>query len=412
MASIRIKFRPSSKEEREGVIYYQVLHRRLPRQIATEYRIRTNEWDETRSAVVVCDKEREAYILSVREHIRWDISRLQRIIRKRNDGIMDFTSDDIVEDFRRFSKEYSFVGYMETAIARLRLNGREGTAQNYHSALNSFRNFMASVFSEDPQFKEEDLMLDGITSHLMERYESWHRQQGHVPNTISFYMRIFRAVYKRAVEDNVIEDARPFRRVYTGIEKTEKRALPLNTMRKVKQLDLSLKPKLDFARDIFLLSFYLRGMSFIDLCFLQKSDLKGGTVTYRRHKTGQLLTIAWTKEMQEILDKYPENRSKYLLPIITNPDISEKWTYKNMGYAINCNLKKIGAMVDAPDSQKWSMYYARHTWASLARANGVPMSVISEAMGHGDERTTHIYLASLESSVVDKANDLVINLLG
>ena len=95
-----------------------------------------------------------------------------------------------------------------------------------------------------------------------------------------------------------------------------KRALPLPVIKKIKALDLSHAPSVEFARDMFLMSFYLRGMSFIDMAFLKKSDLKYGSITYRRRKTGQRLVIAWTAEMQQLLDKYPENETEYLLPII------------------------------------------------------------------------------------------------
>lgn len=276
MVSVKVKFRKSTKDDREGVIYYQILHRRVPRQISTAYRIRADEWNEKRSLVMVGDTSREAYLMSVRDRIHWDIERLQRIIRRMANGIVEFTSEDIVEEFRRYSTDYSFIHYMENTIASLIRNGKIGTAENYRSALNSFRKFMASCIPEGAVLGEDDVMLDCITSELMERYEAWHLQQGHVPNTISFYMRIFRAVYKRAVDENIIEDLRPFKRVYTGVDKTEKRAIPLHFIRKIKALDLTMKPDLDHARDVFMLSFYLRGMSFIDLCFLRKTDLAGG----------------------------------------------------------------------------------------------------------------------------------------
>ena len=190
-----------------------------------------------------------------------------------------------------------------------------------------------------------------------------------------------------------------FRKVYTGVDKTVKRALPLTSIRKIRSLDLSLSPSLDFARDMFMMSFYLRGMSFIDMAFLKKSDLRNGCVTYRRHKTGQQLVIAWTDEMQVLLDKYPENGSDYLLPIIRNPGTVELYAYRNAGYNINRSLKNL------------TLYVARHSWASAAKAKGIPLSVISEGLGHDSEATTQIYLASLDTSVIDNANSLIMQSL-
>ena len=252
-------------------------------------------------------------------------------------------------------------------------------------------------------------MLDSITGEVIENYEAWNRQRGVTANTISFYMRILRAVYNRAVEQEIIENRNPFRRVYTGVDKTVKRALPLKEISRIKSMDLSLSPELDFARDMFILSFMLRGMSFIDMAFLKKSNLKNGAVTYRRKKTGQQLVIEWTAEMQLILDKYPENGTDYLLPIIRNPGTNERWIYHKVGYNINHNLKTIAKMLGI--SISLTLYVARHSWASAAKTKGVPISVISEGMGHDSELTTQIYLASLDTSVVDKANSLILKSL-
>lgn len=250
-------------------------------------------------------------------------------------------------------------------------------------------------------------MLDCLTSEIMEAYEAWQKNRGKSPNTISFYTRILRAAYKRAVEDEVIEDRNPFRRVYTGVDKTVKRALPLSVIKQIRNLDLSLIPELDFARDMFLMSFMLRGMSFIDMAFLRKSDLKNGHISYRRRKTNQLLTIAWTKEMQLLVDKYPENPTDYLLPIITNKGGNERSRYRSVGYNINRSLKKIAEKVGL--SISLTFYCARHSWASAAKAKGIPISVISEGMGHDSETTTQIYLTSFDTSAVDQANSIILD---
>ena len=400
MASIKVKFRPSTVADHEGTIYYQIIHERKVRQLLTDYKVFSSEWDDNRSMVTTTQKsERKSFILSIRERIRWDIERLTKIDRKLEANGLTYTADDVIDEFNRYAHEYSLFNFMEGIIAKLKQNGKVRTSETYKFTLNSFKKFR----------KDEDVMLDCLTSEIMEGFEAWHKSRGVAPNTISFYTRILRAVYNRAVEDDIIENRNPFRHVYTGVDKTVKRALPLAVIKKIKSLDLSLTPALDFARDMFLMSFYLRGMSFIDMAFLKKSDLKNGYVTYRRRKTGQQLVIEWTKEMQLILDKYHENASDYLLPIIRNPGTNERCTYRNTGYNINHNLKRIAGMVGV--SIPLTLYVARHSWASAAKAKGIPLSVISEEMGHDSEATTQIYLASLDTSVVDKANSLILKSL-
>ena len=400
MTSIKVKFNPSTASGHEGNICYQIIHDRKVRQLATDYRLFPEEWNGKRSTVIFgSNNERKAFLLSLRENIRRDMKRFGKIRSRLDAEGLSYSADDIINEFKRFVTDCSLFNFAQSIIALLKHDSRLRTAETYKSALMSFSRFR----------NNKDIILDCITSETMESYEAWLKNRGVVPNTISFYMRILRAVYNRAVEKGMIENLLPFRKVYTGIDKTVKRALPISALKKIKSLNLSQQPSLDYARDMFLLSFCLRGMSFIDMAYLKKSDLKDGYVTYRRRKTGQQLIIQWTNEMQLILNKYPENESIYLLPIIRNNNTNTRCICRNKSYNINHSLKKIAGMtgVNIP----LTLYVARHSWASAAKTNGVPVSVISEGMGHDSESTTRIYLASLDTSLIDRANSLVINSL-
>lgn len=397
MTSIKVKFRASTTESKEGSILYQFIHERKVKVVTTDYHIFPSEWDDKRESLKVGDdRSREKLLAGIRQRIRWDMERINKIVKNLEAKTMQFTVIDIVNEYQRQTRESSVFGFMERQIAKLKQNGKTRTAETYSTTLNSFKAFR----------NKEDIQFDGITDELMQSYEAWLKERGLRQNTTSFYMRILRAVYNLAVEEEIVEPKQPFRHVYTGIDKTVKRAVPLKIIKKIKALDLSLQPDLDYARDIFMLSFALRGMSFIDMAFLKKSDLRNGVITYRRHKTGQTLTIEWTKEMQEIVFKHPENTTSFLLPIIYNEEANLRNSYKYAGTKINGNLKKVAEMVglDMP----LTLYCARHSWASAAREKGVPLSVISEGMGHDSEATTQIYLASLDSSSVDKANSMLL----
>lgn len=400
MASIKVKFRPSAVAGREGTVYYQIIHAGKLRQLLSDCRVLPDEWDAKRSAVVGArEGARAASVLSARERIRCDVGRLARIVRRLEADGLAYTVDNVVDEFNRYAGKFSLFRFMENKIARLRRNGKIRTSETYTAALNSFRKFRGG----------EDVMLDCIDADMMEAYEAWHQGRGVVPNTISFYMRILRAVYNRAVEDGVIENRHPFRHVYTGVDKTVKRALPLPVIKRINELDLAASPALDYARDMFMMSFMLRGMSFVDMAFLRKRDLVGGYVVYRRRKTGQLLTIRWTEEMQGLLGKYPTNATDYLLPIQRKPGANEWHVYRNAGYNINRHLKTIARKLGL--TIPLTLYVARHSWASAARNKGIPLGVISEGMGHNNEATTRIYLASLDGSVVDGANSMILQSL-
>ena len=243
----------------------------------------------------------------------------------------------------------------------------------------------------------------------MVEYEIFLHTNNVCPNTSSYYMRGLRAIYNRAVEKELVMQYNPFKHVYTGIDKTAKRAVPLKTIRQIRELDLRLSPSMDFARDIFMFSFYTRGMSFIDMAYLRKKDLQNGILSYRRQKTGQLLFIKWERPMREIVDKYDTGGSPYLLPIIKNVDTDERRQYKNAAHQVNNKLKKLGEKLGL--TIPLTSYVARHAWASIAKSKNVPLATISEAMGHDSEKTTRIYLASLDTSAVDKANSQILKSL-
>ena len=181
----------------------------------------------------------------------------------------------------------------------------------------------------------------------------------------------------------------------------------MEDIRQLMNMDFNRLPAQEFARDMFLFSFYTRGMSFVDMSFLRKDDLKDGYLVYKRRKTGQQLVVKWESCMQRIVDKYEMEGSPYLLPVINvNSAEDERRQYLRMAHNINRSLKKIGQEMRL--QFPLTMYVARHSWASIARDKQIPVSVISQCMGHESEKTTRIYLASLNTDVLDHANHSVL----
>lgn len=383
-----------------GSLYYQIIHERRVRQWYTGYKIYESEWDAKHSAIILShDNERLSYLISVREHTKWYGEHFMRIVKYFSENRCVFTADDIIEEFTLRQQIQSFFNFMEMTIVRLKQLGKRRTSETYIAALKSFRRFM----------NDRDVMFDEFDSDLLESYQAFLTRGGLIPNSISFYMRILRAVYNRAVEKGITEDRAPFRHVYTGIDKTTKRALDLKTLKRLKDVDLRTSPCASYARDMFLLSFFFRGMSFVDMAYLKKTDLDNGCITYRRRKTGQRLVVKWTHEMQQILDKYPPNETEYLLPIITSSLIPPYSQYRKKQYQINRGLKIVAKNIGL--NMPLSLYCSRHSWASIAKLKGVPISVISDGLGHDSELTTQIYLSTLDTSAVDNANSMIIKLL-
>lgn len=383
----------------KGTVIYRISHGNKTRCITTSYLTHPAHWNYRRNMPLTDISMKSSDIPEITRNINRDIRLLERIIRTLSDRAVTFDADDITERFNRTTTESSLFNFMNATINRLIHNGRIRTSETYTAALRSFCKFREG----------RDIPLDELDTDTIEAYEAFLRANGLVPNSISFYMRILRALYNRAVEAGITQQQKPFRHVYTGIDKTVKRALPISKIRQLRNLELSQSPALAYARDIFMLSFYLRGMSFIDMAFLRKTNLHNNRITYRRHKTGQQLTIACTPEMKTILNRYPGNASEYLLPIIPSNVTDERKAYRNQSYSINRRLKQIAVMLDI--TTPLTLYVARHSWASAAKDSGIPINIISQGMGHDSETTTQIYLSSLDTSVVDHANSLILSSL-
>lgn len=287
----------------------------------------------------------------------------------------------------------SFVDQLRTQFLqqnKLRL------AETYQSALNSFCLYINKV----------EILMEDIDSKMIEGYESYLKQKKLTLNTISFYMRILRAIYNRAVKSGAIVDKKPFDHVFTTMTKTAKRAIPIQTIQKIAQAHITNKNEA-LARDLFLFSFYTRGMSFVDIAYLKKTDLNNTYLIYKRKKTGQELKIAWRKEMQELVDRNSSKDGVHLFGILDeNSEKSLRFQYHYTQCIINTALKRLGKQLNL--GTNLTMYVARHSWATIARQKNIPLSVICDGMGHNSEKTTQIYLQSVDAEAIDRCNDKLI----
>lgn len=399
MVSVKLKFRASTVAGREGSLYYRLIYRRSVGYVTTRYKIYPTEWSDVEEKPILppIGHSRFDYLSTILQKIQEDTERFEVIIRDCERSGRPFTVDDVVTAFRDHSRIFTLFAYMEKQITLLQHHGQYRTAETYRSTLNSFRLFR----------QEADIPLDKLTPQLLSDYLFFLKKRGIVPNTIVFYLKRLRAIYNKAVDEELVENRYPFRKISMATEKTVKRAIPLKYIRKLKDLELPHSTARSLARDMFLFSFYTRGMSFVDIAYLKKENLRNGILSYRRKKTGQLLTMHWEPCMAEIAVRYGAGASSpYILSILNEENGDIRKQYNNALSLINRKLKEIGREIGLP--YPLTMYTARHSWASIARNEGIPLSVISEGMGHESEKTTRIYLAALETQVIDRANRKVL----
>lgn len=399
MATIKLKFRASSVPETEGTLYYQVIHKRKVKWISTELHVYPEEWDEKNDELLIpSNSERKAELEKVQGQIDCELRRWDDVTQEMEKLRKNVTINELCVAFSKAKIQKTVFMFLQEQVIRKEQMKRYGTAMTYANAYKRFREFREG----------KDLTFDELTSDMMECYEAWLIDRRLKQNSISCYLRTLCTLLYKATGEGVMIERNLFKRVRLAYVKTTKRAISEKELKTIASLQLPGDTTIAFARDIFMFSFYMRGMPFVDMAYLRKIDLKNGILAYSRKKTNQYLTVEWEKEAQEIIDRYAylNPDSPYLLPIIQKEDGTERKQYHRMLENINYNLKKIGEMTGL--KMPLTTYTARHTWASVARNMDISISIISEGMGHNSIKTTQVYLNSIDVSRINEANKKII----
>lgn len=400
MATVKVKFRKSSVEGKAGTIYYQLCHKHSNKQITTRMHVPPHWWNAEKETLAV-HGDNAGLLACYRRQIKKDLLCIRRIICEWEGK--EYALADVIKRFYALNEvEDTVLPCLAALVDELKGDGRWATARNLQRALNSFSLFLGG----------EDISLGQMDERLIGEYEQWLRTRKVSKNSSSFYMRNLRSAYNKLVSRNLMEQTFPFRNVYTGVERTRKRAVREGIIIRLLNLDLAHSASLAFSRDLFIFSYCTRGMAFVDIAYLKKGDVSRGMLNYVRHKTGQHLTVRIEPFVEEIIKRYEPyvRNTPYLFPIITsdNPEEAFRQYQTALGYH-NRKLKQVGKLVG--ESLCLSSYTARHSWATIARNRNIPLSIISAGMGHTSEKTTLIYLDSVDGSLIDEANEELVKAL-
>lgn len=397
MKSIKIKFRPSSIPGKRGSIYFQVKGSHYNKQHRTIYHIQTKEWDEENGSFRFEESDNKEELLLIKNAVEWDLKRLEYVFYLFEQKGIDPRTTDAMQFYEDNKSYLSLFEFMKEMIIELKNENRIRTSETYTTTLYSIGRFL----------NHRDIVWSELNKELIEKYEQSLYERGVTRNSSSFYMRILRAVYNRAAARNVAIKDNPFNTVYTGIDKTIRHALTVEQIKNIVNLDYTANPACDFARDMFLFSFYTRGMGFNDMAHLKKTDIVNGLLIYHKTNNKQKMSIKWESCMQEIVDKHqtdPEN--PFLLPIFTKSNIIERNQYKNVIYKINKALKTVGRDINLPYALSLGM--ARHSWANIANEKDIDISIINQSLGNDSEEITKLYLASLNNDLINDANKSIL----
>jgi integrase len=396
MASIKLKFK-TDKTLSDGThpIVIQVIHNRRRKIFYLGYSAKKNQWDKDNNRIKSNHPEHKI----IKSRIKNSMRHMNNIIADFENKHKPFNLEDIEKKFKLNVSTEEFDGYVDELIKKFKSEDKIGNARVYLYTKKAFNSFL----------NNRSIKLDEIDYKRIKDFESYLYRKGNKINSVSVHLRTLRAIINKAIKDGLIEETSyPFKNISIKAQKTRKRAVNKDVIKMVEALDVSKENNLQLYKDLFMFSFYNRGMNFVDIAFLKVKNIESGRLNYTRQKTGQQFSIKITDKSKVIIDRYNDlkNPESYIFPIIYRKG-KEYLDYRNAMRLMNKKLKKISNLLklDVP----LTTYVSRHSWATIAKRSGISTAVISEGLGHESEETTQVYLDSFENDVLDDANELIIN---
>ncbi|MCM4170796.1 transposase [Arenibacter sp. TNZ] len=395
---IKLSLDTRRKDTKTFPLIFRLTHNRKTTSIGTGHQLVVSDWDQKRHQIKPSFKGTESP------------ARLNNLLQKRmaymvdmltqledNNKLKYMSVSDVRTHITRSSNKVTFYQFTEQQIQDMLKSKRVGNARVYKHTLNAVKNFR----------KSKDFTFDELNLDFLNRFEKHHLGKGNKLGGLSVYLRTIRAINRKAIKAGIADnEGFAFNDYIIRSGKPEKRALPINAIRKIAELELDENTALFRDRNIFMMSFLLNGMSFVDMAHLKLSNIVDGRIKYSRKKTDEPYNIKIHHQLKPFLTFFTKGKEKsdYLLNIIKS-DIPTD-SYNQIVWArkrFNDNLKKLAEL--AGIEENITSYAARHSFASGANDMGIPLTAISQMLGHKRISTTQAYLANLRKSKMDEYQD-------
>lgn len=402
MVSIKVILdRRRSKKDGTYPLNFQIYSNRKTRTRYSGISIREEHWDEYNS-LIKCDHSAHK-ILNLK--LKKGLADLQSDLLLADEESLQRYLKPVKEEVKLkiISKNKTVYQFATELIQDLKLCNKIGNAWVYEATVNALKGFHA----------EDNLTFEQIDYSFLSSYQTYLNSRDIKPNSVYLYVRTIRIFYNKAIKLKLVDKALyPFDDFKLKPEKTRKRAIDKTLIKKIKELKLKEGTPIWHVRNWFLLSFYLIGISIIDLALLNPKSYKDGRIEYKRRKTGKWYDIKVLPEAAKILEFYTHFEkldTGYILPIVTYKTDDEEKLMRNIKSRtkfINDYIKKLGEEIEYDG--EITTYTVRHSWATIAKKLGFSNEVIAEALGHEyGNAITNVYLDSFDKEVIDKANEKV-----
>lgn len=370
------------------------------------FSILEKDWNEQLQQVLSVNENHLAYNAKI-SSIR---SKVQKFLLFNEDRESCLTLDEVLKHISRKESKIEakpkpdILAYGKQHIAKLQAAGNIGNSIAYSCAINKLKSYTG----------KDKLEFEVITYKFLEDFNTSMLADGMKVNGVSNYLRTIRALFNKAIKDGTLEAKfYPFTGFKIRNEKTISRALALQEMAKIASLKLLEDSPIWHQRNLFLLSYCFIGINLADLLTLTRENIVDGRIIFRRKKTHKVYSIRVQEKAREILNYYftalPENNKEFLLPFVKQKNNPIQLKKDIQQATKNCNdyLEKLAKLckIEKPVTS----YYARYSWANIARSLGYSKDLIAEALGHEyGNRVTGIYLDNYDNATLDSMNERVI----
>ena len=335
------------------------------------------------------------------------ITRLNNMITKKKTEVADlitkleeagtlhtFTIAELKAKITFLKEGNFFFTYAEKLMKEMKEANLYGNARNYKGVIGVLKTYR----------KDVDFTFHQLTYEFIKKFEGYYLAKGNSLNGLSVNLRIIRAIYNKAVNEGIVERGlSPFEVYKIKHEQTQKRALSIEGLRKITGLKLKKTDPLFHARNYFIASFFMYGISFIDMAFLRMSNIADGRIKFKRRKTGKPYDLKINAQLEEILSYYTKDKKDddFIFPIITRASLEQQYNdVENKRKLYNRALKDLAET--ATIEEHLTSYVSRHSFSTQAMMQGIPLQAISAMLGHSRLSTTEIYLKALPSDVIDE----------
>lgn len=399
MLSHKFTLREKPNKDGKYSIFLLLVKNRKNTKVSTAYSCNYDDWSfETKMLKSNKKGDGLKIIVEINNFIGKTNLKIEEFLKEKRKLEIDFTLAEIIDEIKSNDKKINLNDYFsfhQEIIDEFKSSNKISTAKINKDTLNSLKLFHS----------KENLKFSDLNFEFISKYDTFLRSRGGEDSGIGIKMRTIRAIYNKAINrKHIPKSLYPFDLYKIAkLKKEAKKEYLTEDELKMMENEVFEDKRLEFAKNIYLFSFYCRGMNFIDIMKLNSSNFFEGKTSYLRNKTGVGLEFEIPKKAMKILQFYnQQSQNKYLFPIL----LSEKMTgqqienrrHKKIG-EINVALKEVVAHLKI--NKKITFYTARHTFATLLKFKNISIDLIGQCLGHSDIKSTQSYLNKLPSQKLD-----------